>query len=170
MSKSVVAFVEDFYEDLELWYPVLRMEEEGWKVTIAGLEEGKVYHGKYGYPCKGDGSIEDINGSAYDVLLLPGGMAPDKLRRDSHVLRLTQEFNKDNKVIAFICHAGWIPISARIVEGRRVTSVIGIKDDMENAGALWVDEPVVVDGNLISSRGPRDLPLFAKTIIETCRS
>jgi len=169
MSKAVVAIVDDLYEDLELWYPLLRMEEEGWKVTIAGPEEGKLYHGKYGYPCTGDGAIEDINSNAYDVLLLPGGLAPDKLRRDPDVLRLTKEFNTQGKVIAFICHAGWIPVSAKIVEGKKVTSTIGIKDDMENAGAIWVDEPTVIDGNLVSSRGPKDLPLFTKAIIDTCK-
>ena len=163
--KRILAFVDDIYEDLELWYPKIRLEEEGWTVVVAGPEAGKVYAGKHGYPCKADAAIASVKSSDFDGLLVPGGFAPDKLRRDPNVLRLTREFDAARKPIAFICHAGWILISANILRGRRATSTVGIKDDMTNAGALWVNEPVVVDANLVSSRTPVDLALFAKAFV-----
>jgi protease I len=165
MTKSIVAVIAEGYEDMELWYPKLRLEEEGWHVTVVGPEAGMTYQGKHGYPCEVDAAISEVNGSAFDALLLPGGFAPDKLRRDSDVLKLVREFHRDGKLIAFICHAGWILASAKILEGRRITSTFRIKDDMENAGAVWLDEPLVEDDNLISSRHPGDLPLFAKAMV-----
>lgn len=167
--KKILAFVDNVYEDLELWYPKIRLEEEGWKVTVAGPQSNTIYKGKHGYPCKSDVDIADVEATHYDALLVPGGFAPDKLRRDHNVLRLTQDFDAQGKPIAFICHAGWILISADILKGKRATSTVGIKDDMINAGAKWVDEPLVVDGHLISSRTPVDLPLFAKAIVDALR-
>lgn len=167
--KKILAFVDHVYEDLELWYPKLRCEEEGWKVTVAGPQSNVVYSGKHGYPCKADVDIADVEAVHYDGLLVPGGFAPDKLRRDHNVLSLTQDFDKAGKPIAFICHAGWILISAGILKGRRATSTVGIKDDMINAGAEWVDEPLVVDGHLISSRTPVDLHLFAKAFVDAVK-
>jgi protease I len=161
-----VALVEDLYEDLELWYPRLRLEEEGWKVVTAGPEAGRLYAGKHGYPCKAEAAITSIGPADFDALLVPGGFAPDKLRRSLHVLGLVQEMDGQGKPIAFICHAGWVLISAGILRGRRATSTVGIRDDMVNAGAVWVDEPVVMDKNLISSRTPADLPLFGRAIVE----
>jgi protease I len=158
--------VEDLYEDLELWYPRLRLEEEGWKVVTAGPEAGRLYAGKHGYPCKAEAAITSIGPADFDALLVPGGFAPDKLRRSLHVLGLVQEMDGQGKPIAFICHAGWVLISAGILRGRRATSTVGIRDDMVNAGAVWVDEPVVMDKNLISSRTPADLPLFGRAIVE----
>ena len=164
--KRILSFVDHDYEDLELWYPKLRLEEEGWKVTVAGPRAGTRYDGKHGYPCIADASLEQMDSDDFDALLLPGGFAPDKLRRDVHVKRLTREFNKHKKPIAFICHAGWICISAEILKGRTATSTVGIKDDMVNAGCLWIDQELVVDGNLISSRTPVDLPVFAKALVD----
>ncbi len=169
MQPNLLAFVDDIYEDLELWYPKLRLEEEGFLTQLAG-KELKTYAGKHGYPARADLRIDDARSQDFVGLVIPGGFMPDKLRRDAKVLSLTQEFFVQNKLVAFICHGGWIPISARILKGRRATGSRGIKDDLENAGALWVDEAVVVDGNLISSRTPVDLPQFGNALVEFLRS
>lgn len=160
MENTLVSFVEDSYEDLELWYPKLRLEESGYRMVLAGPEL-KSYTGKHGYPATADRRLADVRADDYQGLLIPGGFMPDKLRRDPQVLALTRAFFEQGKLVAFICHGGWIPISARILNGKRATGSLGIKDDLENAGAIWKDAPVVVDGNLISSRTPRDLPAFA---------
>jgi protease I len=167
--KSLLIFVHKGYEDLELWYPKLRMEEAGWKTTIAGPEAQKTYEGKHGYPCKADISFKEARAQDFSALLIPGGSAPDAMRWDPTVLQLTKQFFDEKKMIAMICHGGQVAISAKILKGKKVTSYIAIKDDLENAGALWLDEPVVVDGNLISSRTPRDLPLFGKAMVELCK-
>src|SRR5580765_5204116 len=165
MQKTLLAFTDDIYEDLELWYPKLRLEEAGYTMRVAAPEI-KTYAGKHGYPVKADALINETNSRDFSGLLIPGGFMPDKLRRDARVLALTREFFQQGKLVAFICHGGWIPISARILKGRRATGSLGIRDDLENAGALWVDEPVVVDGNLVSSRTPKDLAPFAKAMVE----
>jgi protease I len=164
--KKIVALVDEVYEDLELWYPRLRFEEEGWKVTVAGTEAGKTYTGKHGYPCRSDVAFSSVSAGDFDALLVPGGFAPDKMRRDPRVLELVREMDRQGKLIAFICHAGWVLISAGILKGRRATSTVGIRDDMVNAGARWADEPLVVDGNLVSSRTPADLPAFARAAVD----
>ena len=168
--KRILAFVDDIYEDLELWYPKIRLEEEGWEVVVAGPEADRTYRGKHGYPCKADAAIADMASGNFDALLIPGGFAPDKLRRDPKVLSLTREFHEQKKPIAFICHAGWICISADVLRGRSATSTVGIRDDMRNAGAEWVDEALVVDGHLISSRTPHDLAVFAKALVEKLKN
>lgn len=165
MQNAVLAFVGDIYEDLELWYPKLRLEEAGYATRLAA-HELKTYAGKHGYPAAADLLLDDARSADYAGLLIPGGFMPDKLRRDAKVLSLTREFFEQGKLVAFICHGGWIPISAKILKGRKVTGSRGIKDDLENAGASWVDEPVVVDGNLVSSRTPLDLPHFAKAMVQ----
>lgn len=165
-SKKILMFVDDLYEDLELWYPKLRLEEEGAEVVVAGLLRLEKYKGKHGYPCTSDASYEEIIETNYDALVIPGGFAPDKLRRIPKVLDITKNMFNDGKLIAHICHAGWIPISAKIVKGFKCTSTEGIKDDLENAGCEWIDQPVVVDRNMISSRKPDDLPDFCREIIK----
>ncbi len=165
-GKRVLMFVDHVYEDLELWYPKLRLIEEGAEVVVAGPEAGKVYEGKNGYPCKSDVSYDTVDEKDFDGLVIPGGFAPDKLRRVAKVLELTKQFNTNKKLVAHICHAGWITISAKIMRGYKCTSTPGIKDDIENAGAIWVDEPLVIDRNMVSSRKPDDLPQFCKGIIE----
>ncbi len=165
-GKRILMFVDHIYEDLELWYPKLRLTEEGAEVVIAGPEEGVVYNGKHGYPCRSDAAIADMESKEFDALVIPGGFAPDKLRRDPRVLQLTREFHEAGKTLAHICHAGWIPISAKVMDGFRCTSTPGIKDDLINAGAEWVDQEVVVDRHQISSRNPNDLPAFCKEIIK----
>ena len=164
--KTIAAVVDDLYEDLELWYPRLRLEEAGWKTVVAGPVAGKTYAGKHGYPCRADASFADLRAADFDGLLVPGGFAPDKIRRDAHVLSLAREIHASGKMVAFICHAGWVLISAGILRGRRATSTVGIRDDMVNAGATWVDAPLVVDGNLVSSRTPADLPAFGQGMVD----
>jgi len=164
-SRTLLAFLEDVYEDLELWYPKLRLEEAGYAVKCAAPEI-KTYTGKHGYPAPSDLLVKEARSADFGGLLVPGGFMPDKLRRDPVVLSLTREFFEQGKLVAFICHGGWIPISAKILRGKRAAGSRGIKDDLENAGAIWVDEPVVVDGNLISSRTPRDLAPFAAAMVK----
>jgi protease I len=164
-SRTILAFLDDVYEDLELWYPRLRLEAAGYAMTCAAPEI-KTYTGKHGYPAPSDLLLRDARSRDFCGLLVPGGFMPDKLRRDARVLSLTREFFESGKLVAFICHGGWIPISAKILKAKRVTGSRGIKDDLENAGGIWVDEPVVVDGNLISSRTPRDLAAFGEAMVK----
>jgi len=163
VQKTLLAFVDDLYEDLELWYPKIRLEEAGYGMRLAGPML-KTFAGKHGYPAASDIILSEARSDDFVGLLIPGGFMPDKLRRDSKVLALTREFFEQGKLVAFICHGGWIPISARILSGRRATGSLGIKDDLENAGAVWADAPVVVDGNLISSRTPKDLAAFGEAM------
>ena len=167
-GKHILIFAAGLYEDLELWYPKIRLEEEGAATTVAGMGE-KTYQGKRGYPVTVDTNVDQVDASHFDGLVIPGGFAPDHLRRSEVVLRLTREIYQAGKPVAFICHAGWVPISAKILKGKHATSVRAIKDDMENAGVIWEDSAVVVDGNLISSRTPADLPLFCKALIAALR-
>ncbi|MCA9060376.1 MAG: type 1 glutamine amidotransferase [Planctomycetaceae bacterium] len=166
MTKSpVLCFVGDDYEDLELWYPRLRLLEADWPVVVAGQQSGHLYHGKHGYPCRAESQIEGINTADYSGLICPGGWMPDKLRRDSEVLRITREMAAAGKMVAAICHGGWIPISAGVYRDVRVTGSPGIRDDLVNAGALFEDAAAVVDRHFVSSRRPDDLPDFCKAML-----
>lgn len=164
-GKSFLFFVGDVYEDLELWYPKLRLIEAGAKVVVAGPKAGVTYVGKHGYPCLSDASLDQTREPDFAGLVVPGGFMPDKLRRDPKVLDLVREFHKAGKLIAAICHGGWIPISAGVYKGVRVTGSEGIKDDLVNAGAIWENAPVVVDRHFVSSRKPDDLPQFCEGIL-----
>lgn len=161
----ILTFVDDIYEDLELWYPKLRMIEAGAHVTVAGPQADTVYRGKNGYPCRSDARIEDMDAADFHGLIVPGGFMPDKLRRDPRVLKLVRDFASSGKLVAAICHGGWIPISAGVYRGVKVTGSPGIKDDLVNAGAIWGDAPVVVDRHFVSSRKPDDLPWFCEASI-----
>ncbi len=165
-GQRIACLVADEFEDLELWYPVIRCREEGAVVEIVGEKKGAVYKGKYGLPATADASFAEARESSYDALLVPGGWAPDKLRRYPEVLALVREMDRRGKPIGQICHAGWVLASAGIVKGRRVTRTPGIRDDMTNAGAEWVDAPVVVDRNVVSSRRPPDLPDYMRAFVE----
>jgi protease I len=165
--KKVIALVDKDFEDLEHWYPVYRLREEGAQVDLVGPEANTVYNGKYGVPAKTDYAFSDIDAADYDAILVPGGWAPDQLRRYPEVLAFIKEMDAARKPIGQICHAGWVLVSAGILQGKKVTSTPGIKDDMTNAGAEWVDEAVVVDGHLISSRRPPDLPPYMKAFADT---
>ncbi|HEX3601761.1 MAG TPA: type 1 glutamine amidotransferase domain-containing protein [Lacipirellulaceae bacterium] len=162
----ILMFVGDDYEDLELWYPKLRLAEAGAHVTVAGPKGETFYRGKHGYPCRSDVAIELMECQDFHGVVIPGGFMPDKLRREEKVKRLVREFADNDKLVAAICHGGWVPISAGVYRGVRVTGSPGIKDDLVNAGAIWQDAPVVVDGNFVSSRKPDDLPDFCRAIIE----
>ena len=163
--RKVLLLAADMFEDMELLYPLYRLAEENIAVTVAGLDAQPVT-GKKGHgPVPVDTTVSQVSEADYDALVIPGGYAPDKLRRAEEVLDLVRAFDERAKPIAFICHAGWVPISAKILKGRRATSVAAIKDDMINAGVDWVDEATVVDGNLISARTPADLGPWMKALL-----
>lgn len=166
-GKRILAFVDDIYEDLELWYPKLRLIAAGATFVTAGPVAGQKYSGKHGYPCVADIAIDLCQEKEFDGLLLPGGFMPDKLRREAKVKQLIREFSEARKCVAAICHGGWMAISAGVYQGVRVTGSLGIKDDLENAGAIWEDAAVVIDRHFVSSRKPDDLPAFAEAMIET---
>ncbi len=164
-QRAVLLLAADQFEDMELLYPLYRLIEEEVAVTVAGLDDQPV-HGKKGHgPVPVDTTVDQVAEPDFDALVIPGGFAPDKLRRSQTVLDLVRAFDNSGKPIAFICHAGWVPISAKILKGRRATSVSAIRDDMENAGVDWVDEATVVDGNLISARTPADLGPWMKALL-----
>ena len=165
-GKNIIALVDEEFEDLELWYPIYRLREEGAKVHLTGPVKGKKYIGKYGVPAEAEYAFEEMNASEADGMIIPGGWAPDKLRRYPEVLELVRKLNEAKKPIGQICHAGWVLISADILKGITVTSTPAIRDDMQNAGAIWKDEPTIVDGHIISARRPADLPIYAKAVAD----
>lgn len=169
-DRRVLILVDDIYEDLELWYPKLRLIEAGADVVVAGPQAGKRYAGKHSYPCVSDAAIAEMRESDFDGLVVPGGFMPDKLRRDPAVLELVRAFDTAGKAIGAICHGGWIPISAGVYRGVRVTGSPGIKDDLINAGAVYEDAAVVVDRHHVTSRRPDDLPDFCRALIEMLAS
>jgi len=168
-GKNVVVLAEKLYEELELWYPVLRMREAGARVVVASRPHVEICHGKYGYPVRIDRPVTEVNPEEVDALVIPGGYAPDHLRRYPIVVDFVRQVYEKGGIVGFICHGGWLAISADILRGKRATSFFAIKDDMTNAGAVWEDSPVVRDGQLISSRTPDDLPVFCRSLIEALR-
>lgn len=164
-NTRLLFFVDDVYEDLELWYPLLRMREAGATAVVAGPEAGAKYSGKHGYPCVAEAAIRSIKADDFQGVVIPGGFMPDKLRRDAHVLELVRRFDASGKLVAAVCHGGWVPISAGVYRGVRVTGSAGIKDDLINAGAIWQDAAAVVDRHFVSSRKPDDLPDFCRAIL-----
>lgn len=165
MKGTILILVGKDYEELELWYPKLRLEEAGFKTVLAGIESRKTYSGKWSYPAHSDISLDSIKAEEYAGVVVPGGWMPDKLRRYPQVKEALQHFHKEKKLIAAICHGGWIPISANVYRGVKVTGSPGIKDDLINAGGEYFDEEVVADGHHISSRRPSDLPAFMKAVL-----
>jgi protease I len=163
-GKTVLIFVAPQFEDLELLYPKIRLEEEGATVVVAGMGE-KSYAGKKGHTVTADTNVDDVYAEEYDALVIPGGWAPDVMRRSDKLLGITKDFAAAGKPVAFICHAAWVLASAGLLKGRRATCVRAIRDDVVNAGAEYVDEAVVVDRNLISSRTPADLAPFCRALI-----
>ena len=164
-GKKVFILVETIYNDLEFWYPYYRLKEAGAEVIVVGPMGGMVYNGKAGLPVKADMGMADVTSADCDGLIIPGGYAPDFMRRHPEMVNLVRNCVNSDKVVAAICHAGWMLASADILQGKKVTSFFAIKDDLVHAGADWVDQGVVVDGNLITSRTPDDLPVFMKAII-----
>lgn len=163
-GKRVAVLVADLYQEMEVWYPLLRFREEGAETVAVGAEAGKSYSSKKGYPAVADKSLDEVSAADFDALIVPGGWAPDALRQDDRVLKLVREMDGAGKVVAAICHAGWVLCSADILRGRKATCFKAIKDDLIHAGAKYVDEEVVVDGNLITSRVPTDLPAFCREV------
>lgn len=163
--KKVAVLVEDYYQVLEVWYPYLRLREEGIKTVLVGAGK-KQYNSKEGYPVVADLSIKKAKVDDFDAVVIPGGYAPDILRRLEAVNKFVRDMNQKGKVVASICHGGWVLVSAGILEGRTVTGFFAIKDDLVNAGAKFLDKEVVVDDNLITSRNPYDLPAFCAQIIK----
>jgi protease I len=165
-GKKVVLLVENNYEDLELWVPYYRLKEEGAEVTIVGTGSSQTYTSKHGYPVEVNKEAKEIDMSKYDGVVIPGGYAPDMMRRFPEMVKIVREADQKGKIIAAICHAGWMLVSAGILKGKKVTGVSAIRDDLVNAGANYVDEEVVRDGTLITSRKPGDLPAFCREILK----
>jgi protease I len=164
-GKRIAVLAENLYEDLELWYPVLRLREEGAEVVIVGTGSANSYNSKHGLPVTVDAAAEDVAANEFAAVVVPGGYAPDMMRRYPSVLKLVRDANEQGKLIGAICHAGWVLASAEILKGKTMTSVPAIKDDLIHAGAKWIDQEVVCDGNLVTSRLPKDLPAFCREII-----
>jgi protease I len=159
-GKKVAVLVEKLYEDLELWYPVLRLREAGCQVRIVGPKAGETYPSKHGYPAKSEVAAADVNPSDLDAVIIPGGYSPDHMRRSPAMVDLVTRAAQLGKVLAAICHGPWMLCSARCLKGRKVTGFYAIRDDVENAGGIWEDSACVRDGNLVTSRTPDDLPAF----------
>jgi len=168
-GKRVAILAEDVYEEMELWYPKIRLTEAGAEVKVVGPKAGATYASKHGVPVTADVAADAVSADDFDAVVIPGGYSPDRMRRHASMVTFVRDMNGQGKVIAFICHAGWLPISAGILKGKRATSFSSIKDDMVNAGVKWEDAEVVVDGNLISSRTPDDLPAFMRAVMETLK-
>jgi len=164
-GKRIAVLAEDEYEDLELHYPLLRMREAGAQVTVIGSGSSQTYTGKHGLSITVDTTADHVQAAQFDAIIIPGGWAPDRMRRYDSMVNLVRQAQEQGKIIAAICHAGWMLASAEIVQGRTVTSVRAIRDDLRHAGAEWVDREVVRDGNIITSRVPADLPAFCREII-----
>ena len=165
-GKKIVLLAENNYQELELWVPYYRLKEEGAEVTVVGTGSSRTYTSKLGYPVDVTKEAREIDMSAYDGVVIPGGYAPDLMRRYPEMLKIVREAHHQGKMVAAICHAGWVLVSAGILKGKRVTGVFAIKDDLVNAGATYVDAEVVRDGNLITSRKPDDLPAFCREMVD----
>lgn len=163
--KKIAVLIEDNFNEFELIYPYFRLKEENFESVLVGPQE-KVYHSKVGLEMKAEKSIDSINFEEFDGVIIPGGYAPDLLRRNEKILKFVKTMFDSNKLVAAICHAGWVLISAKVINGVRMTCFYSIKDDVINAGAKYVDESVVVDNNLITSRTPSDLPNFMREVIK----
>lgn len=169
-GKRVLVFVEEGFEDLEFWVTVMRLREEGAAVTIAGSERDTTYRGKGGLTARSEAAASELTAEGFDAVVVPGGWAPDKLRRSPYVTGLVRAAHEAGKVVALICHAGLVGISAGIVRGRRATGSLGIKDDLVNAGAIWVDEPALRDANLVWGRVVADIPAFCRQLVAAIES
>jgi protease I len=168
-DKRAIVLVDQLYQELEVWYPAYRLREEGVAVAFIGPDKAATYPSKFGYPVVSDRAAAELTARDFDCLVIPGGYAPDHMRRHPDMVRLVVEAMQQSKIVGAICHAGWMLCSANCLRGRTVTSFFAIKDDMINAGAEWTDREVVRDRNLITSRKPDDLPAFMKTILQALR-
>jgi protease I len=165
-GKKVALMLEQQYQELEVWYPYYRLKEEGAKIVRVAPKAGENYPSKLGYPCPSDAAAKDVRAGDFDAVVIPGGWSPDFMRRDENMIRFIQDAAKANLVLAAICHGGWMLCCTDALRGKQATSFVAIKHDMLNAGAKWVDQECVVDGKLITSRKPDDLPAFCAAIIK----
>ncbi len=168
-GTTVAILAENNYQELELWYPLYRLREAGAEVIVVGPQSGETYKSKLGYPVRAQRGSAEITADDVDAIVVPGGYAPDLMRRDERLVALVRDAHAQGKVVAAICHAGWMLVSAGIAKGRRVTCFHSIKDDVIAAGGRYEDVPVVRDGNLITSRQPDDLPAFCGAVIDALR-
>ncbi|MCD6365490.1 MAG: type 1 glutamine amidotransferase [Planctomycetes bacterium] len=164
-GKRVAIMLAQQYQELEVWYPYYRLREEGGEVVRVAPKAGEVYPSKLGYPCPSDVAAEDVSGAEYDAIIVPGGWCPDFMRRDESMVRFIRQGAEADVILAAICHGGWMLCCTDVLRGKKATSFMAIRHDMANAGAEWVDEQCVVDGNVITSRTPEDLPAFCGAII-----
>jgi protease I len=165
-GKRVAVLVEQQYQEMEVWYPVYRLREAGCKVTLVGPEAGQTYPSKLGYPAKSDKGIQQVSANDFDAVVVPGGFAPDFLRRTDAIIRFVSEMAEQGKIVAAICHGPWVLCSTQALKGRKATCFFAIKDDVINAGAKYMDAEVVRDRNIVTSRKPDDLPAFVVTMME----
>ena len=165
-GQSVAVLLEQQYQEMEVWYPVYRLQEAGATVVLVAPEAGKTYASKLGYPAKADAAAKDVQASDFAGIIIPGGFCPDYIRRSDAMLKLVRDADALKKPLAAICHGPWVLCSTTALRGRKVTSFSSIRDDVANAGATWVDEEVVVDGHIITSRTPADLPAFMAAVLK----
>ena len=166
-GKKIAIFVDNVYQEMEVWYPLYRFQEAGAEVVTIGAKAGVTYTSKLGYPVVSQKSYDEVSAADFDGLVVPGGYAPDHIRRHAKANQLVKDFDDQNKLVAAICHGPWVLCSAHgMLKGRKATSFFAIKDDVVNAGALWEDAEVVVDRNLVTSRKPEDLPAFCRASIQ----
>ncbi len=168
-GKKVIILAENNYQELELWYPYYRLKEEGAEVKVVGSGSSSTFTSKTGYPVTVDHPAEGLDMADYDAIIIPGGYAPDLMRRYPAMVKLVRDAHEQGKVIGAICHAGWMLVSAGILKGKKATCFFAIRDDLINAGAEYIDQEVVRDGNLITSRIPDDLPAFCREVISSLR-
>ena len=165
-GKRVALLVDNVYQEMEVWYPLYRLQEAGAEVVTVGAEKGKTYTSKLGYPCVAALSYDDVAPANFDGVVVPGGFAPDHIRRHPKATQFVHDMDAQNKLVAAICHGPWVLCSSRMLKGRKLTCFFAIKDDCTNAGAEWSDAEVVVDRNLVTSRKPEDLPAFCRATIQ----
>src|SRR2546429_1151177 len=168
-GKRAAILVEQQYQEMEVWYPAYRRREAGCKVTFVGPEAGQTYPSKLGYPAKSDKAAKDVKADDFDLVVVPGGFAPDFIRRTEAMIRFVSDMAERGKIVAAICHGPWVLCSTQALKGRKATCFFAIKDDVSNAGGKYVDQEVVRDGNIITSRKPDDLPAFMQAIIQAVR-
>ncbi len=165
-GKRIAMLLEQQYQEMEVWYPVYRLKEAGAEVVLVAPEAGKTYSSKLGYPAKSDAAAKDVKVADFAGIVIPGGFSPDYMRRSEAMLKLVRDADALKLPIAAICHGPWVLCSTTALRGRRATSFSSIKDDLVNAGAMWVDEEVIVDGHIITSRTPADLPAFMLAVLK----
>jgi protease I len=168
-NKRIAVLVEQQYQEMEVWYPIYRLREAGCTVTVVGPEAGQSYPSKLGYPCKSDKAAGQCRAEDYDAVVVPGGFAPDFMRRTEAMIRFVSNMAEQGKVVAAICHGPWVLCSTQALKGKKATCFMAIKDDVINAGAKYIDAEVVRDGNIITSRKPDDLPAFLTTIMQAIK-